>query len=534
VRPARGIDAALAAGAIAFAAPSLTYPFSRDQALYWYVGRAWLDGALPYRDVVEHKTPFVYAVHALCCAVLGDTTWGIRALEVVATLAIGWLAASLASPARGPVRSVVLGGAMLVASVFYYGYLPYQDQAHSEIWCILLALGAAVAARRASTHGRAALAAGVLLGLGFVAKPPVLAFVPMVALELRARGAPLRRSAWLAAAGFAAVLAAVVAYFAARGGLGDLVDVTVRANAAFAREGRGAGSLREWLGRLWKAMDWFLPWSWIFVGACAAGVARGRLRGDRRLAARYGAPLAWAACAYAAVFVQLKFHVYQHALFVAPCALLGGTLARDLSRLALALAPARARPRRGGALRCALAAAFAAAVVVSCVADTPGDVWLLRARNAMRRLRGELDAAALVDSFDDPRWLDMAAAHAVGAWVRAHAAPGEHLLVRSYDPEIYYFAGRMYGGRFFWSTVLGSPALAYRRQEWLAQDRADVERLRPAWVVTRRTSESGAELEAPEWFERMGWTRQTLEAETEARAGPFVVLYRPPGAGAIQ
>jgi hypothetical protein len=516
-RAGRGIDAALGLLALAFAAPSLTYPLSRDQALYWYVGRDWLAGAVPYRDVVEHKTPLVYAVYALGIALTGETMWAIRATEIAATLVLGWLASRLAVTARrATLPAGALGASLLVASVFYYGYLPFQDQGHSEIWCALFAAAAVVAARDVRDPRRAALVAGLCLGLAFVAKPPALAFAPLVVAALHGRRAGVARWAPTASLGFLAVVGVVVAYFASRGAVAAMFDVVVRANGAFALEGRKASTAGEWLWRFWKALDWFQPWSWMFLGLCLTGIARGLVRRDEPLVRRYTRPLLWAACAYVAVLVQLKFYAYQHALFIVPCALLGATLWVDLSRAA------RSPLRRAFA-----ATAFAAVTVVTCVADTPRDVWWLRARNAVRFARGELDASALVDSFDVEGWIDMTSSHAAGEWVRTHAQPGEHLLVRGYDPQIYYFAGRRYGGRFFWSSVLVTPGLSYRRDEWLAADRADIERLRPAWVVTWFESSTGAECEAPGWFEAMGWERSAV-------FGPFVVLYRPPRAGAIQ
>jgi hypothetical protein len=307
-----------------------------------------------------------------------------------------------------------------------------------------------------------------------------------------------------------------VAYFASRGALDAMFDVVVRANGAFALEGRKASTAGEWLWRLWKALDWFQPWSWIFLGLCSTGIVLGVWRRDAPLVRRYGRPLLWAACAYVAVLVQLKFYVYQHALFVIPCALLGATLWSDLSSLA-----------RSPVRRAIAATAFATVAVVTCVADTKPDVWWLRAKNAVRFARGDLDAQALVESFDVEDWIDMTSSRAAGEWVRTHALPGEHLLVRGYDPQIYYFAGRRYSGRFFWSSVLVTPGLSYRRDEWLAADRADIERLRPAWVVTPSESLAGGECESPGWFEGMGWERRSA-------FGDFVVLYRPPRTGAIQ
>ena len=150
-----------------------------------------------------------------------------------------------------------------------------------------------------------------------------------------------------------------------------------------------------------------------------------------------------------------------------------------------------ARPRALAPAAAVAAVAFAATVVVTCVALTPRDVWWLRATNAVRFVAGRLSPSELVGSFDNPDWIDLTHALEAGHWVRDHAAPGEQLLVRGYDPEIYYFAGRRYGGRFFWSSVLVTPALEYRRDEWLAEDLADIERLRPAWVVTFEVPPAG-------------------------------------------
>jgi hypothetical protein len=51
-------DAAGLVVAIVLGVASFVYPFGRDQGLYYYVGREWaLRGAIPYRDVFDHKTP---------------------------------------------------------------------------------------------------------------------------------------------------------------------------------------------------------------------------------------------------------------------------------------------------------------------------------------------------------------------------------------------------------------------------------------------------------------------------------------------
>jgi hypothetical protein len=50
---------------LAFWLPTLLYPFGRDQAAFFYIAREWLLGGVPYRDMVDHKPPLIYAVYAL-------------------------------------------------------------------------------------------------------------------------------------------------------------------------------------------------------------------------------------------------------------------------------------------------------------------------------------------------------------------------------------------------------------------------------------------------------------------------------------
>src|SRR5947208_653777 len=40
--------------------PGLWLPLERDEGAYGYVASRWLQGALPYRDVFDHKPPLIY------------------------------------------------------------------------------------------------------------------------------------------------------------------------------------------------------------------------------------------------------------------------------------------------------------------------------------------------------------------------------------------------------------------------------------------------------------------------------------------
>jgi hypothetical protein len=101
-----------------------------------------------------------------------------------------------------------------------------------------------------------------------------------------------------ASLGFASIVGAVLAYFAARHALDALVDLTIYANAAFVDRGGRARSLADLVHFFGVALDWYEPWSYAFLGVVAIALVRARMKRDRELAVRYARPLAWAACAY--------------------------------------------------------------------------------------------------------------------------------------------------------------------------------------------------------------------------------------------
>ena len=195
------------------ALPSLGYPFGRDQGLYFYVGREWLRGALPYRDLFEQKTPGIYVIHAACIALFGERLWGIRLAEIAAVAAIGFLAGSL-DRAR-PVRAATVLG----SSILYFGFLNFWDTAQCELWCALFVIAALFVVERGPGTSRTASVAGLLFGLALVMKPPIAVFAPVLGWRVRRRA--WARGQWAVALGASvAPWLVTFAYFAARGGMG--------------------------------------------------------------------------------------------------------------------------------------------------------------------------------------------------------------------------------------------------------------------------------------------------------------------------
>ena len=121
----------LLALALLYALPSLAYPFGRDQAYHYYIGRWWLEGLLPYRDSFDSKPPFLFALHALAVWIFGPTQLGIRIMDLVATVSSGIIVAFAVRRDRSPVRGE-LGAIILMSVSIYYTCFDYWDTAQSE------------------------------------------------------------------------------------------------------------------------------------------------------------------------------------------------------------------------------------------------------------------------------------------------------------------------------------------------------------------------------------------------------------------
>src|ERR1700712_4807576 len=121
LRQVHPLDWLLLLLAVAFSAVTLGYPYGRDQGLYHYVGREWFHGALPYRDVMDQKSPIIYLLYGFANMLFGEHLWSIRLLELIWVLTSGWLL-GLASAPRGEAPAAgVRGAGSLFVCLLYFG-----------------------------------------------------------------------------------------------------------------------------------------------------------------------------------------------------------------------------------------------------------------------------------------------------------------------------------------------------------------------------------------------------------------------------
>ncbi|WP_437753437.1 glycosyltransferase family 39 protein [Sorangium sp. So ce1389] len=488
---------AIAVGAIAFLLLQiLTYGYGRDQGIYAMVARAVLDGGMPYRDAFDFKPPGIFLIYALARALFGPAQWGIRALEVLGLAGMCLAMVSLAGRAFGDRRIGVVAAAL---AVLVHAQLDFWHTAQPEsfggmltVFALLAATPRGVAGAPRPAPGAAALiVSGALFGAAGLLKPPlagggvVLAVVlaaPALA-ELAGRGAALARRArrspargpdrravaldlaptapallWAAlrpalliALGGVLPVLACVAWFAAKGALGDLREVLFVFTPHYTALGwRGVGVLdMAWHG----VSEWLVRYSGpLALGLCCLLA----LHPDRHERAGVALLAGVIAMHLVGVVMQAKFFPYHY----------GATWPLTAMLAALGLWKAWQRCGRHGAKAAAalVAALVATAFARSATKDVEED-YLDRCAERVALLAAGAPDLGRLDHLASVADVNAAANREVAAWLRERVAPGRPVFVWGFEPVIYDLAERPPATRYLYNVP--------QRAAWAQQEARD-------------------------------------------------------------
>ena len=215
---------------------SLAQPLHGDQAFFFVIARQLQHGDVLYGDIVDLKQPAIFLFYLLAGNLFGWTAFGAHLLELLWWLAFAIvLSVTVAPRFRHPVvRAVVPAG----VGIAYYLGVTFYDLGQVEAlvgFPLFVAWWFAREPRPDDRRGQAALAlAGFAAAVVVLFKYPyvlvVVALWVVALVRARRRGASTRMAAhtvgWIAAG--AAVPAVVfLAYFGARGQLGNVWDAWV-------------------------------------------------------------------------------------------------------------------------------------------------------------------------------------------------------------------------------------------------------------------------------------------------------------------
>jgi len=432
--------AGVAVIAVALRAPVAGIPFERDEGEYAYIAQRWLAGEVPYRDAFDQKPPGVFALYAAAFLAGGETPaavrWTAQLLTLVTLAAIAALGGRLFSGPAGVAAALL--AALLTVDPSWLG-----NAVNTELVAIApLSVGALLALRAESAGPRASLLVGLCGGLALLCKPVV---APIVAFELAAaawRSGRPRVHLLAGAAGVAAALLPVAAYFAWAGAWRELLDATVWNNLAYA----GGMSLSQYPLYFWAQFRGSLvPLGPVYAAAAAAPLllARADAGGARRSLLWVGA---WLAVSLLAVAAGGYFRQHYFVLTVPPLSLLAGAA---LDAAARRLAPSRRA-----------AAALAVAAALALVANAVARGWWYYGQGS-----GEGKIARLYGSNPFPE------APPTARWIAAHSAPGDRVFVYGSEPELLFHAGRRSATRYIFVYPLNMPFgdAAARQREALAE-----------------------------------------------------------------
>lgn len=95
-------------------APNLQPVPSIDSSVFLYAGDRVLDGAIPYKDVWDHKGPLIYYINALGLGISGGSRWGVWLMEWISVVAAAWLGYRLMEHAFGSLPAILASGFFLL------------------------------------------------------------------------------------------------------------------------------------------------------------------------------------------------------------------------------------------------------------------------------------------------------------------------------------------------------------------------------------------------------------------------------------
>ena len=467
--------------AFVYGLPTLFYRVGHDQAMFFYIGREWLHGRIPYRDAFDVKPPGIYALFAAAIAVFGEHQWAPRLLELFAVLAMGALVAH-AVRRDGPPRPGERGvGAMLVAS-FYFSNFDHWDTAQAEFSESFFLVAALVAIERTTSRRAGSFFGGVLVACSVLCKPTAVlagAVLALVAMERalvdgagdwKQRARRVVESAVLYGVGGALVAGLCFGYFVAHGALDGLRDFW-----GYVQQ------YRHWASREdgWQNSEvfWLIRGGfWTFLSLGSALVATLESVRERAWSRTRGVfwNVALLAAAAGSVAMQGKWFWYHWGVVVPFVALLG---MQGLSALA--------RHRAGYPV------VIAASLLIGGFFASPRWInnnnfsyYIFVKSFAWEHWRGRITAPQMEDAFAIGPSYHFRINESVALHIRDRARPGDMMHVRSFEPTLYVVAGMRTPTRFPSEYPLEEPGLEYHREAWRAECDRTLWSVRPRFIVT--------------------------------------------------
>ena len=436
------------------AAMAARWPFRhvvlvRDEGEYVYLAQQILQGATPYLDVYNQKTPFVFYLMSFFQLLVGRDLVALHMATAVYGLLSTVVLYLFTRRLFGQIAAI---GAALAFNVMTFDQCGVAHSASTEFFMLLWITVAIDLWYRGSTSGRwwLTLLSGMAAGMAYQTKQTGMAVIAFLVIErvwARIRSGP--PDCWsktvkdiaLSTGGFIVVLCAVMLFFASRGALAQYIECTWTNNWQYVgrrQEGPGRIFKLAWIAIMIVARWDVGLWLWGSIGLIVHACKRGSGRGN-------GLWILLALFAAAALAAGSPFVHYYEPLIVPLAIGTGITLSILCTRLACATR---------------LSATLLYAMLLLIPWIWPAIHWIsypLMTASEWTSLNKVLPHMGIA-----PR---------IGKYMAEQTTPDESFLVIGSEPEIYYYANRRACTRLvFTFPVIGPYSYSPRLQEEFRRD----------------------------------------------------------------
>jgi hypothetical protein len=219
-------------------APNLQVAPSTDSSVFLYIGDHVLKGAVPYRDVWDHKGPLIYYIDALGLVLGGGSRWGVWFIELIAVVVAAWTAYAVFKRVFGT-WPAIFSSVLFVLElrlVLDKGNLVEEYALPLQfllLWLFWMAIS--------KPHWKNYLFLGVVAGLGLLLRPTSLGIPVAIGIYLvhQAITNPKRvfwNPVFFTLGGGLVSLGLAAIYFLSVGALPSLWDQVVTFNLAYSAE----------------------------------------------------------------------------------------------------------------------------------------------------------------------------------------------------------------------------------------------------------------------------------------------------------
>jgi hypothetical protein len=450
--------------ALILGAPSLIYPFGRDQGQYAWIATSTLNGNLSYSDIFEVKPPSTHLVHQAALLFFGYNMASIRILDLLWQCATAILIYKIAIKIEQP---RIMGIVAAVLYLLFYYHMDFWNSAQTDGFLSLPITAGVLFFLQAQQKNLPwfYVASGAAISLGILFKYPIgilIVFLSLLALIGHKKNG-LFPVLWMGV-GFATPLVAGTLVMFLRGNLADFLwiqSIYIPSYSTISHRDLSYAS-GIMLGFLWVLIVPFPGLVSLFgIYGLVSRLNRSRWMHMAVLAA-------WWTSAVIHFIIQNKFYGYHLLPIYAPLALMTSNLFVDV----------RKTP---GVIRFALGVIGIYLAIHLYFSNDFPQKYVRLYEVASNNIA--LQTAYGNELFNDGKDFSSRADMQVAEYLSANTNQTQRVFIWGFEPGIYFLSQRQNATRFIYNIILYGPsANPELRQAFLEE----IQEQQPIYIVIVR------------------------------------------------